>query len=166
MRKFLKLLVVLILLVVAVQVGYKLSEFSYIQKERKERELQKELESRTPKIENVYVYPQEADENRGISISYSEEVLAKKARGERLTGEENALISQFLMQEDGYGIAYTLWFEHGEGMGKTTRRVFETANGGKNWNVLQEYYPGIGPYSCTYMDNIFIEASFNTTSLS
>jgi len=131
----------------------------------KENRLQKEFEEYAASTKTQYTYPQEEDEeHQGISVAYTSRVLKKKANNEKLTNEENELILNFAIQENGKGVAYTKFMEHGDGMGKSTRRVFETSDGGEHWNVINEGQYSFGYYDITYMDDVLIESAFGTTA--
>lgn len=107
-----------------------------------------------------YIYPQSKDDE-GISVSYTEKVLKKKSLGEDMTKDEDELITNFILKNNGYGIAHAKWIENDGGMHHYTERVFETADGGKNWNVLREEYKLVAPRSYAYIGNVYIESMFN-----
>ena len=131
----------------------------------KENRLQKEFEEYAASTKTQYPYPQEGDEeHQGISVAYTSRVLKNKANNEKLTNEENELILNFAIQENGKGVAYTKFMEHGDGMGKSTRRFLETSDGGEHWNVINEGQYSFGYYDITYMDDVLIESAFGTTA--
>lgn len=131
----------------------------------KEAILQQQFEEYEKSQTIGYVYPQEKDEElRGISVSYTSDILSKKSKNQILTQEEEELILEFALQENGKGIAYTRFIEFDAGMGKATRRLWETSNYGKNWNVLDEEQYSFGYYDITYIENTFIENVFESTA--
>lgn len=111
-----------------------------------------------------YLYPQ-AEKDLGISVEYTAETLTKKAKGEALTTEEHELIYYYSIQEDGYGIAVTRYCENDGGMGKASRRIWETADGGEFWNVLRSEFFSVGINNFAYIDNVLIESTFGNTAM-
>lgn len=159
------MLICFLIVCVSFAIGICVSNMVNTKEREKEIRLQKEFEEYAASNKPQYTYPQEADEeHQGISVAYTSSVLKKKANNEKLTSEENELILNFVIQENGKGVAYTKFMEHGDGMGKSTRRVFETSDGGEHWNVISEGQYSFGYYDITYMDNVLIESAFGTTA--
>ena len=164
MNKFIKAGIAALLILGTFFCGYRLSAVICEERLRRERELDRQFEEYAKSKQDLYVYPQENTTDRGISITYTQDVLARKAEGEPLTEEEEGLIMYYFLQDNGYGLAVTLFHEYGNGMGIGSRRVWESSSGGKFWNVLSEGTYSTGIYEYTYMDNVFIEAGFATTA--
>lgn len=127
----------------------------------KDKSAQKEINEMAVDNRLNYIYPQSKDDE-GISVSYTEKVLKKKSLGEDMTKDEDELITNFILKNNGYGIAHAKWIENDGGMHRYTERVFETADGGKNWNVLREDYKLVAPRSYAYIGNVYIESMFNS----
>lgn len=148
--------------------GYKMCDYNRDIADEKYLQLQWqfEMEKREKELEpSDYVYPQEKDEeHHAISISYTEDVLARKTNGEKLTENEEALILNYALQENGKGLAYTRFMEHDGGMGKATRRMWETADGGQCWNIITEEQYSLGHYDLTYINDIVIQNAFSSTA--
>jgi len=165
MSKIRQMLICFLIVCVSFATGIYVSNTANKKEREKEIRLQKEFEEYAASNKTQYIYPQEEDEeHRGISIAYTTSILKKKANNEKLTNEENELILNFSIQENGKGVAYTKFMEHGDGMGKSTRRFLETSDGGEHWNVISEGQYSFGYYDITYMDDVLIESAFGTTA--
>ena len=165
MSKIRQMLICFLIVCVSFATGMYVSNTINKKEREKEIRLQKEFEEYAASNNTQYIYPQEEDEeHRGISVAYTASVLKKKANNEKLTNEENELILNFSIQENGKGVAYTKFMEHGDGMGKSTRRFFETSDGGEHWNIINEGQYSFGYYDITYMDDVLIESAFGTTA--
>ena len=151
-------------IIIAFFAGFKVSDYISSREAEKQRQLDRMYEEAAANADDGYIYPRETEEGEGISIPYTAGVLAKKSENIPLTKDEEDLIMYHCVQEDGYAIAITRFIEHDGGMGRATRRWWESADGGKNWNVTSEGFYNIGHYDFTYIDNIFIEAAFSTTA--
>ena len=120
-----------------------------------------DLSATSVKENEKALYPK--DDRELVKSDYMIEILQKKSSREKLDAEIENLISYFKIQSNGYGIA---WVDvHSVGMHKMTSRLFETSDGGENWNVLKsEYFIPSGDYSCAYIDDTVIISKYSSVS--